>query len=53
MKKLKKLTRKQKEILMENELDPREYLLERQDDKNSIYTFVHRETKEKLELSYK
>lgn len=53
MKKLKKLTRKQKELLEVNGLDPKAYLMERQDDKNKIYTLVHIETKEKLELSYK
>ena len=53
LKKLKKLTRKQKEPLEEIGLDPRAYLIERQDDKNSIYIFVHREAKEKLEVSYK
>lgn len=52
MKKLKKLTRKQKELLKANGLEPSEYLLGRQDDKNKIYTLVHIETKEKLELCY-
>lgn len=51
MKKLKKLTRKQKEILSSNGYDFMQYLLERQDDKS--FTFVHRETKDKLTLNFK
>lgn len=52
MKKLRKLTRKQKEILTINELDYKDYLIERQDDKEKTYTFVHRDTKEAVVLSY-
>lgn len=48
MKHGKKLTRKQKEVLQDNNYDPREYLLERQ---SSIeYIFVHRDTKQTVKL---
>ncbi|WP_158534759.1 DUF6906 family protein [Romboutsia maritimum] len=50
MKKLRKLTRKQKDILTKNGLDYNKYLLERQDPKS--YTFVHRETKETVKLNF-
>ncbi|MDK0695891.1 hypothetical protein P5E93_14905 [Clostridium perfringens] len=46
-----KLTRKHKEFLSKQQLDPRDYLLERQDDKS--FTFIHRETKEKLILNFR
>lgn len=52
MKKLRKLTRKQKDILTTNEFNSKDYLLERIDDKDRTYTFVHRDTKEVLVLSY-
>lgn len=51
MKKLKKLTRRQKNLLANNGFDFMQYLLERQ-DQNS-FTFVHRETKEVLKLNFK
>jgi hypothetical protein len=51
MKKLRKLNRRQKGILATNGYDYMEYLLERQD--HNSFTFVHRETKEVLNLRYK
>lgn len=51
MKKLKKLTLRQKELLSSNGYDFRQYLLERQDNKS--FTFVHRETKEILILKFR
>lgn len=51
MKKLKKLTRKQKYLLAKNGYDFMQYLLERQD--HNSFTFIHRETKETLKLNFK
>lgn len=53
MKKLKKLTRRQMQVLANAGYDFMEYLLERQNDKESTYTYVHRTTKEVLVLNYK
>lgn len=53
MKKLKKLTRRQIQVLANAGYDFMEYLLERQNDKEHTYTYVHRITKEVLVLSYK
>jgi len=53
MKKLKKLTRRQMQVLANSGYDIMEYLLERQNDKNHTYTYVHRTTKEVLVLNYK
>ncbi len=50
MKKLKKLTRKQKQLLIKNNYNYQEWLLERQDSKS--YTFVNRKTKEILKLNF-
>ena len=50
MKKLRKLTRKQKELLTENNYDCKDWLLERQ-DKNS-YSYIKRDTKESLKLEF-
>ena len=44
----KKLTRKQREVLIKNGYNSEEWLLERQN--NLIYIFVNRETKKVLEL---
>lgn len=51
MKQGKKLTRKQKELLLENGYDFNEWLLERQTE--SSFTYVHRNTKEILVLEKK
>lgn len=51
MKKLKKLTRKQKDLLSKNGYDFMQYFLERQD--NNSYTFVHKETRKVLKLNFK
>lgn len=51
MKKLKKLTRRQKNLLANNGFDFMQYFLERQD--YNSFTFVHRETKEVLKLNFK
>jgi hypothetical protein len=53
MKKLKKLTRRQMQVLANAGYDFMEYLLERQNDKERTYTYVHRTTKEVLVLNYK
>ena len=53
MKKLKKLNRRQKQILMSNGFEYINFLVEIEGDRNHTFTFVHRETKEKLELRYK
>ena len=53
MKKLKKLTRRQIQVLANQGYDFMEYLLERQNDKYHTYTYVHRTTKEVLVLNYK
>ena len=53
MKKLKKLTRRQMQVLANSGYDIMEWLLERQDDKNHTYTYVNRTTKEVLVLNYK
>ena len=53
MKKLKKLTRRQMQVLANDGYDFMEYLLERQIDKERTYTYVHRTTKEVLVLNYK
>lgn len=53
MKKLKKLTRRQIQVLANQGYDFMEYLLERQNDKERTYTYVHRTTKEVLVLNYK
>lgn len=50
MKKLKKLTRKQKQLLIKNNYNYQEWLLERQDSKS--YTFVNRKNKEILKLNF-
>ncbi|MEG2787366.1 MAG: hypothetical protein RR942_06040 [Romboutsia sp.] len=51
MKKLRKLTIRQKVLLMNNGYDATDYFLERQ-DQNS-FTFVHKKSKEVLVLRYK
>lgn len=51
MKKLKKLTRRQMQVLGNAGYDIMEWLLERQD--HSSYTYVNRTTKEVLVLNYK
>ena len=51
MKQLKKLNRRQKQVLADAGYDFMQYLIERQD--NTSYTFVHRKTKEVLRLNYK
>ena len=48
MKQGKKLTRKQREVLIKNGYDTYEWLLERQ--KELAYVFVNKETKEVIEL---
>lgn len=48
MKQGKKLTRKQKELLEENEFNPNDYLLERQS--SNEFVFIHRLTKQPLIL---
>lgn len=53
MKKLKKLTRRQLQVLANAGYDPMEYLLERQNDQEHTYTYVNRTTKEVLVLNYK
>ncbi|WP_286149669.1 DUF6906 family protein [Romboutsia ilealis] len=53
MKKLKRLTRRQMQVLANHGYDFIEYLLERQDDKDHTYTYVNRNTKEVLVLNYK
>ena len=42
MKKFKKLTRRQMQVLANAGYDFMEYLLERQNDKDHTYTYVHR-----------
>ena len=51
MKKLKKLTRRQKQVLANAGYDFMEWLLERQD--HNSYTYVNRTTKELITLYYK
>ena len=51
MKKLKKLNRRQKELLAKNGYDVLAWLLERQD--HNSFTYVHRKTKEVLNLRFK
>lgn len=51
MKKLKKLTRRQKNLLAANGCDYMDYFLERQD--HNSFTFVHKESKESLQLRFK
>lgn len=51
MKHLKKLNRRQKDLLTANGFDFMKYLLERQD--GDSFVFVHRENKEVLKLRYK
>ena len=53
MKKLKKLTRRQMQVLAAAGYDVMDYLLERQNDKDHTFTYVHRRTKEVLVLNYK
>lgn len=53
MKKLKKLTRRQLQILGAAGYDIMEYLLEIQNDKDHTFTYVHRHTKEVVVLKYK
>lgn len=53
MKRGKKLTRRQMQVLANQGYDFMEYLLERQNDKDHTYTYVHRTTKEVLVLNYK
>ncbi|WP_286310901.1 DUF6906 family protein [Romboutsia ilealis] len=53
MKQGKKLTRRQMQVLANQGYDFMEYLLERQNDKDHTYTYVHRTTKEVLVLNYK
>ena len=53
MKQGKKLTRRQMQVLASQGYDFIEYLLERQNDKDHTYTYVHRTTKEVLVLNYK
>lgn len=53
MKKLKKLTRRQIQVLANAGYDFMEFLLERQNDKDHTYTYVHRTTKEVVVLNYK
>ena len=48
MKQGKKLTRKQKELLEENNFNPDDYLLERQS--NLEFIFIHRVTKQPVRL---
>lgn len=48
MKQGKKLTRKQKELLEENNLNPNDYLLERQS--SSEFIFIHRITKQPIKI---
>lgn len=48
MKQGKKLTRKQKELLEENNFNPNDYLLERQSHLEFI--FIHKVTKQPLRL---
>ena len=49
MKKLKKLTREQKKIVIENGIDPREFLAER--DTPEVFIFVNKRTGEKFEFN--
>lgn len=51
MKKLKKLTIRQKNLLASNGYDYMDYFLERQD--HNSFTFIHKESKESLVLRYK
>mgnify|MGYP005898258225 FL=1 len=51
MKKLKKLTRRQMQVLANAGYDFMEWLLERQD--HNSYTYVNRTTKELITLYYK
>ncbi|MBS6509682.1 MAG: hypothetical protein KH369_15885 [Paraclostridium bifermentans] len=51
MKKLKKLNRRQKNLLAANGFDYMDYFLERQD--YNSFTFVHKESKESLQLRFK
>lgn len=51
MKKLKKLTRRQMQVLANAGYDIMEWLLERQD--HNSYTYVNRTTKELITLYYK
>lgn len=53
MKKLKKLTFRQKKLLIDNGYDVVGWYLERQNDKEHTYTFVNKDTKSKLVLKYK
>ena len=53
MKQGKKLNRRQKELLAKNGYDVMDYLLERQNDNDHTFTYVHRRTKEVLVLNYK
>ena len=51
MKKLKKLTRRQMQVLANSGYDIMEWLLERQN--HNSYTYVNRTTKELITLYYK
>lgn len=53
MKKLKKLTRRQMQVLAAAGYDVMDYLLERQNDNDHTFTYVHRRTKEVVVLNYK
>lgn len=53
MKKLKRLTRRQMQVLANSGYDIMEWLLERQNDKDHTYTYVNRTTKELITLYYK
>ena len=53
MKKLKKLTRRQRQVLAAAGYDVMDYLLERQNDNDYTFTYVHRKTKEVVVLHYK
>ena len=53
MKKLKKLTRRQMQVLAAAGYDVMDYLLERQNDNDHTFTYVHRRTQEVVVLNYK
>lgn len=53
MKKLKKLTRRQAQVLDAAGYDFTQYLLERQNDKEHTFTYVNKSTKEIVILKYK
>lgn len=53
MKKLKKLTLRQRQVLVNAGYDCMGWYLERQNDKDHTFTYVNKDSKEVIVLSYK